>query len=965
MDDKAPRPDRSPAAAGSAFVTPERPSAEMFVHRLTQCGLMTSAEVQAFLDTLSADRRPADAQHLAEEMLRCDKLTKFQARAVYEGKTDGLVLGNYVVLDKLGQGGMGEVYKARHRKMDRVVALKILPPVATRSPDAVKRFQREVKAAAKLSHPNIVTAHDADEAHGVHFLVMQYVAGHDLDWFIKNRGAMAVAAAVDCVLQAAEGLQYAHQQGVIHRDIKPSNLLLDAQGTVKILDMGLARVDRAIGTPEAEDDLTQTGQVMGTLDFMSPEQAMDTREADARADVYSLGCTLYYLLTGTAPYRGDTMGKKIVAHREQPIPSLGKTRPDVPQSLDAVYRKMLAKRPDDRQQSMGEVITELRACTIPDVPPPTIPGDGLPAVSDTKSAYLDWLTDTTAEYRGEPSDHAAAARLPAKIGRRWRIALAVALAAGLLGLLWLGIVLRIKMRDDTVVIEIEESKEVKSKPGSDVPAAWPRAALSPGPTEQQIAARRQEYLDHYLKLLRDAKPEDIPADRYAAQFSPQRKALPAVATAQLTLRYFADWECKRPIDPDRIKDVKTACFKAYFDPQGRPCEIQSYDKDGGAADGPQGCAAARTWYDAQGHLVQEAFFGTDGKPEENRQLVMVAQHACVDGRRVESRFFDADGKPAEDHIGVHRRCYRGDKQPLEYRIDGSPRVRWLPPIPLGNQVNYQDSGWVWHPVLSPDGKELYFHQRYVVRSVWQGGRWSKAIPVLVDGKPLVGLRLGMSSDGALMSLVAWKQDPYGAKVEYPDLPNYGGVNLYICERKDGVWQSVRNAGPKLNRVLPGGGAGFVPRTHALCVAGDDRGGQGEFWLSEQEGDQWGDLRSMNLGPGGTPAFSPDGRRLYFVSDRKGSYGPGCDLWVVEKRGDGWSRPINLGPEIHTGIPGRLHYSSPTFLPHGDVMYFCHDFPGVTWRIMVTGRADSEAAIRHMADIYAWNDSELPPPAASN
>jgi len=198
-----------------------------FIESVTASGLMDAEEVQSFLDLLPLEGRPKTAEELARELHRAGKLTKFQAQAIYQRKTRGLVVGNYVVLDKLGKGGMGAVYKAQHKRMKRVVALKMLPSSATKSADAVKRFQREVEAAAKLSHPNIVTAYDADEAKGVHFLVMEHVDGQDLYALVKDIGPLPVAQAVDCITQAAKGLEYAHSQGVIHRDIKPHNLLLD------------------------------------------------------------------------------------------------------------------------------------------------------------------------------------------------------------------------------------------------------------------------------------------------------------------------------------------------------------------------------------------------------------------------------------------------------------------------------------------------------------------------------------------------------------------------------------------------------------------------------------------------------------------------------------------------------------------------------------------------------------------
>ena len=333
-------------------------STEEFTRQLLDAGLFSPADLQTLLDGLPPTSM-TDGQQLARELVRLKKLTSYQARAIYQGQGKSLLMGNYLILDKLGQGGMGMVLKAEHKRMKRLVALKVLSPAVTKTPDAVRRFQREVEAAAKLEHPNIVSAYDADDANGIHFLVMQYVDGTDLSALVKTQGPLPVEKAAACITQAARGLEFAHQQGVIHRDIKPANLLIDAAGTVKILDMGLARIE---GDTGAQAELTSTGAVMGTVDYMAPEQALSTKHADARSDVYSLGISLWYLLTGRCAYDGDSLMAKLLAHRDLPIPSLCQARAEIPPGVDAVFRKMVAKQAQDRYQSMTAAISDLQRC---------------------------------------------------------------------------------------------------------------------------------------------------------------------------------------------------------------------------------------------------------------------------------------------------------------------------------------------------------------------------------------------------------------------------------------------------------------------------------------------------------------------------------------------------------------------------------------------------------------------------
>jgi serine/threonine protein kinase len=322
---------------------------------LQELELASAAELSTIVGRLPADKR-TDPQAVVKLLVDDKKLTRFQAQIALSGKAKALRFGDYIVLDRIGAGGMGHVYRARHRRMDRIVALKVISSAALKSADSVERFKREVKAAAKLMHANIVTAFDAGDQDGAHYLVMEFVDGPDLASKLRQ-AKFTEKQVVDYLGQAARGLAFAHSKGVVHRDIKPGNLLVDSEGTVKILDMGLARFDDPsdAASAQAEAGLTQHGQVMGTIDYMAPEQALNTSAATGKSDVYSLGCTLYRLLTGENVYGGTTIVEKILAHREQPIPSLRKLRPDVSTALDMLFARLVAKRPEQRL-SMQEAV---------------------------------------------------------------------------------------------------------------------------------------------------------------------------------------------------------------------------------------------------------------------------------------------------------------------------------------------------------------------------------------------------------------------------------------------------------------------------------------------------------------------------------------------------------------------------------------------------------------------------------
>jgi len=347
-----------PRGAGAGPAPGEVADLAEFQRSLVDVGLIDAEALKAFAADSSAG-----VLGLARVLVKAGRLTAYQAAAVYQRKSRGLLIGNYLILGKLGSGGMGMVFKAR-RPLGPVVALKILPPSFSRDRTAVMRFKREFEAAGRLKHPNLVAALEAAEDRGVNFLVMEFVDGHNLDQFVRERGAMPVLQALDCLIQAARGLEAAHAQGIVHRDVKPSNLMLDVAGTVRVLDLGLARVVEAanpLGRTVASR-LTESGMYMGSVDYTAPEQAEDSRQADHRADIYSLGCTLYYLLAGREPFVAKTVLKRLFAHQEHAAPSLRAARPEVLPALEAAYQKMMAKLPDDRPGTMTEVISLLERC---------------------------------------------------------------------------------------------------------------------------------------------------------------------------------------------------------------------------------------------------------------------------------------------------------------------------------------------------------------------------------------------------------------------------------------------------------------------------------------------------------------------------------------------------------------------------------------------------------------------------
>jgi serine/threonine protein kinase len=337
---------------------------------IQKSGVIEGPRLASYLQSLPGESAlPAEPAACAEKMVRDGILTRFQAEQLLLGKWKRFSIGKYKILERLGAGGMGQVFLCEHKLMRRRVAVKVLPAAKANSDSSRERFYREARAVAALDHPNLVRAHDIDQDDNLHFIVMEYVDGCSLHEIVRRTGPMDATRACHYVYWAAEGLRYAYEVAeLIHRDIKPGNILVDRSGVVKILDMGLARFFN-----DEEDLLTKKfdDNVLGTADYLSPEQARDSHNVDIRADIYSLGATFYYLLTGRPPFAEGSVAQKLIWHQTRQPKPVRLLRPDVPDAVAAILERMMMKEPAARYQTPAELADALAQFVQTPIPPPS------------------------------------------------------------------------------------------------------------------------------------------------------------------------------------------------------------------------------------------------------------------------------------------------------------------------------------------------------------------------------------------------------------------------------------------------------------------------------------------------------------------------------------------------------------------------------------------------------------------
>ena len=934
-------------------------SAQQFQKQLIDSGLLSESELLSALEFVPVDARPKDGKQLATWLVKQKKLTAYQAEQLLIGNSRSLVLGNYVVLDELGRGGMGVVLKAEHRRMDRVVALKILSAAMTDTPEAVLRFQREVKAAARLEHPNIGVAYDADEADGTHFLVMQFVEGTDLSSLVKEKGSLSVDRAMTVVLQVAQGLEYAHSRGVVHRDIKPANLLLGRDGTVRILDMGLARLESA-GIDQ--DQLTGRNQIMGTVDYMAPEQAKDTKNADARADIYALGVTLWYLLTARPLFKADSVVNKLLAHQSDPIPSLREACPAASEELEAVFTRMVAKNPDDRYQNMSPVLADLKRCSSGFESTPTMGAvhsedsrlneflsnlnssrthstvaqksiDAEPIAAElapTMTMKTDSSdTDPQTQHSLDVREFAQAASATSPTGKQRR---RTGLISGLAGLALLACVAALILspspgdRSTSTTETTDGNGRTSSERGSGPQASQSGSQVTSTVTEPGIAvaAKPPAPIDYALSFDGEANEVVVPTLFYDGSY-------PLTFETTVTM--------PEEIRPGVNSWVVSAWNFVLFLSNGGGFGVPMARAEVGAEEiavAIRGNPTATTLMPGKSYQVAAVYTGQD-------------MALFIDGAKVPVVYLDHSGtapRPQDGPVVIVNRW----KYPIRIgalSVTGSNRQVFhglIDEVRISNVARYSES-YKPQKRLAPDEHTLalfHFDEGEGDRLIDSSGNKHHsqihgATWVLADGSPApdkgdwkfdTPTNLGdtvnspqddtepvLSADG--LTLIFASNRPGG----------FGGDDLWMATRPDidQPFSQPVNLGERVNSSRDDTAATLSSDGRRLIFASNRSGGRGDFdlWISSRTTTD-GDFRSpVNLSSvvnspyrDSEPALSNDARQLFFHSNRPGGE---SQLWMSSRANESedFGRPVNLGD----GFRIRQSQHSPALADHGTRLFF--------------------------------------------
>jgi len=765
----------------------------------------------------------------------------------------------YRVEAVLGAGGMGTVYLAEHRLMERPVALKVVRPDLVGRAALVDRFRREARAAAKLAHPNIVTAYDAEQAGETQMLVMEYVRGTDLARLVRDRGPLPAAEACDLARQAATGLQHAHEHGMVHRDIKPQNLMLTAGGQVKILDFGLAR----FASEFPAGGVTADGAILGSADYVAPEQVEDPRTADIRSDLYGLGCTLYFLLAGRPPFPGGTILQKLTAHAHREPAPLAGFRADLPPGLAAVVGRLMAKDPAAR----------------------------FPSPAEAAAALARFAESAPAEGRGG--------------GRRWRpvaVAAAALLAVGLVAAL----TYRIRSAEGTLVVEVDDpaitvdvgvnGRDVLLRGGG-----IKELRLRPGPHRVRATRDGKPILDELVTIERDGKR------LLHVRFQPD--AGPPVAPPGPVARRAPAGGPPPPGEagaPSPLDRLDPAAIPAGERLPWQPEELVAV----------YGSNRQRHWYNVIGVAASQdgrRFASSGGDrairvwdAQTMRERAVVAGHADTilafafspDGRRILSgathgdptlRLWDAETgaelrRFAGHGLSVESVAFSPDgRRALSGSQDGSVRL-W--DAGTGKELRQFGHGtWVWAAIFAPDGRRAFSGSSQGIIRQWdlEGGRELRAFAGHKEG---IGIRsLAITPDGRRLlsgsddrTLRLWDAEA-GKELRHHDLPGDVHDVAFAADGRRAIGRGGRTvlvidgeAGGEVARLdHPGGvrSAALSADGRRVVTGGDD--GVVRLWDAETAAE----LHRSAGHEGGVlcVAFAADGR--HYVS---GSWDNTIRLW---------------------------------------------------------------------------------------